>query len=295
MQNEEGQRSFSDIIVRADSKGKILDFRNNLNLAYPEHYAMLQGVGGNGFAYSSGIAAFITDYSKGTGEGNSITVKANLPPELFQQIGYICLRNTGSDIYSDGGATAGIISLLCKMSGAILNAINGSLLFCAGKLKKGNDEQVLASFGSSLKGAKAALMQSIDTTPPVFGRHTDFLYRQERVNVYATDNGFVPVSTVLIARQGIRKDGTVSQKPWTVKISNFMAKPVPHQNGTTAYDSASIKDRKEVFILLSDDDMHRCAYRVERFINVWECSEGIPLVKEGLAMRESIRTQHKKQ
>ena len=38
---------------------------------------------------------------------------------------------------------------------------------------------------------------------------------------------------------------------------------------------------------LSDYDMYRCMYRVERFIELWEIVNGIPLIRQGIAAKEA--------
>lgn len=117
----------------------------------------------------------------------------------------------------------------------------------------------------------------------------DFSYSQDRVNPYKEEHGFCPVSTLSITRSGLRKDGSVSQMPWYITIKNFRAKPVKQKNGMTSYNGSTIQDQKEAFILVSDFDMYRCAYRVVRFIELWEMSVGIPLIKAGLKQKEIER------
>ena len=67
--------------------------------------------------------------------------------------------------------------------------------------------------------------------------------------------------------------------------------------GATSFDPSSLKDTEEAFINVSEDDMYRCMVRVERYIDAWEKLNCLPLIKEGLARRqsevESYRNQQK--
>lgn len=118
----------------------------------------------------------------------------------------------------------------------------------------------------------------------------NFSYKQERVNVYKKlDGGFVPVSTLVVQRQGVRKTGEVSQLPWSVQITNFEAKPNPQKNGTTSYVSSTARNKKEAFILMSDGDMFRCLYRVTRFLEMWELGCSLPIIRRAIAEKDAER------
>ena len=91
-QHQASQPFFSDVIARAATKGKFLDFRNNLVMAYPQDYAMLHGTGGSKSARKSTIKAFMTDYSN---PNNKVVVSANIPPELPYELIEICKKNMG--------------------------------------------------------------------------------------------------------------------------------------------------------------------------------------------------------
>ncbi len=234
----------SDVIVKAATKGKFLDFRNNLILANPEDYANIQGIGGKDHAPNSTIKAYLTEYAENG--GGSKTVSFNCPTWLFSVISKVCLDNMGT-------VTAAPMSPIGRLFGA------------------------------------QQLMQI-----PV---STDFYKKLERVNTYkkSQDGRMVPVSVFEIYRNGYRGAGDVSRMPWTVKIQNFWAMPIQHPNGTTSYNSKQLVDKQEAYIMVSDDDMYRCAYRVNRFIELWENAYGINLIRNGISQRDAERIAFKQQ
>lgn len=261
-----------DVICRVASRGKFLDFRNNLIPANQADFPMLHGIGGAKYAAKSTIKVFMTDYS-GTqqgGGGASTVASTNISPELPYQILAVCEENAGKPTLDIGALRANIANLLNETRlppsadgreyvAAPLDQLSGLLRMCCGNVTAGKD----------------------------------FAYRQERVNTYRESNGFVPVSSLQITRSGIRNSGELSKLPWYVNIANFMARPSPQQNGTTSYIPASIQDKREVFINLSDEDMFRCMIRVTRFVEMWEQTACQNIMQNGLEMREAQRVEAK--
>lgn len=292
----------SGIIARADARGKILDFRDNLVLAYPEDYAMLQGVGGSKHAASSGIKTVITDYSEGK-DKKSVTVSANIKPDEFEIIKAVCQKNFGTPVVATENVGLSEILEISKNQIVVGNAF-GSLLsnLCAalgdivtGKAS-GDVKGIGMALGRAFKEAKKAFnspSKATDTpsNAPVEVTY-DYAYKQEKVNMYrANDKGLVFVSAVNITRQGWRQTGEKSKMPWTVKVSNFYAAPNKKDNGTTAYIGSTATDKTEAFIMLTDDDMFRCCNRIEHFVRIWENSACIPMVARAIAEKEAYIRQ----
>lgn len=312
----------SDIIAKAAVRNKFLDFRNNLIPAYANDYAMVHGIGGKDHASRSTIKCLITDY----GVKPSLVVSANINPELAPYILTVCEKNVGllgatpasphqgkkvlmpqlQQIANGNPLPANILpptmqnqkciaisaNFLQEMESEASEQAVSAILNLARQVPALPDDgshtvfvpipvtmvqQVISIFAEATAEAAAA--------PSAGG--TDFQYRQERVNVYKKENGLCPVSILTINRVGLRKGGEVSRLPWTVKIENFMAPAVEQQNGTTSYNSRGIQQKREAFVSLSDMDMYRCLYRVTRFIELWEMSFGIPLIKQGVAAADA--------
>ena len=85
----------STIIAKANGKDKVIDFRDYLNLANTDEYAMMHGIGGEKHARVSVIKVVICDYTHGTGE-NSKTVNANISPTTVAKLLEVCKRNIGT-------------------------------------------------------------------------------------------------------------------------------------------------------------------------------------------------------
>lgn len=303
----------SDLIAKAAAKGKFLDFRNNLVAARGNEYAMIHGIGGQQHAPRSTIKMFITDYSV---QNNTKTVIANIQPELAAYLLSACenaLKCSGTS--KSGGMYQEAVNAAAQMGretvlppGSPINPSAEPLLAVSAELV-----DKLSSMPMPPAALQLAAMLDPITLPPngptVYvgvrkrivdllaqalssagqASGADFSYSQDRVNPYKEEHGFCPVSTLSITRSGLRKDGSVSQMPWYITIKNFRAKPVKQKNGMTSYNGSTIQDQKEAFILVSDFDMYRCAYRVVRFIELWEMSVGIPLIKAGLKQKEIER------
>jgi hypothetical protein len=279
----------STVIARADAKEKILDLRDNLVLANPVHYAMMHGVGGKGFAANSTIKLFITDYSKGTGEGKSVSADYNIEPFIIDQILDVCKAVQGAHHIPMPVSTN-------EISGALNSARK---ILQSGTKVDGQDDKItisqsdLVSLGKSI----AALLDETNAFNEKVMRLTkpnvDYTRNQVKVNSYAVDsNGFAPCSSLYIARKGVRTDGQVSILPWTVKISNFRAVSIVHKNGTTTFDKKTSKDLREVFINVSDDDMYRICYRGSKFIETWDNSNCIPLIRKGYQAKVDRWAEH---
>lgn len=321
----------TDIIAKAATKGKFLDLRNNLVLADPNEYAMLHGIGGAKHAPKSTIRMVITDYSAGAKE-NSITVHANVTPELIPYLLEVCKKNvTASTPAKTQGGTneeslTSIVSTALAMgtelppdgSGVSRLAVPAATMRNIPSVKGFNpqadavfqrlrreatelppDANTGAAYVSVSKAGLEELLrtQAVPTEPSgeASPGGVNYTYRQERVNVYRQENGLVPVSILTISREGTRKNGEVSRMPWTVKIQNFLARPVSQRGGTTSYNSQSKQKVTEAFVQLSDFDMFRCLYRASRFIEIWEVNYGTGLITEGLRRKDAQRAAGQQQ
>lgn len=304
----------SDVIVNAASANKFLDFKDSLNPANQEDYAMLHGAGGKDHAMISTITALITDYSAGTGAA-SVSVKANLPPHIFDVIKTACEANmTKQSVPVDG--FWGFIMDACAIAQQTYNEVTGLAkavpLFFKGIINAaatavtgGEKDKALAYLGKAAKYAKeeaekrgeaAVRNPLLDTGCAALPVYKDYFYSQTRVNSYKKlPDGKVPVSTCTISRESRKKGGSLATLPWSVAIRNFNAFPRVSAKGTTAYDSKTISDKQEAFISLSDEDMHRCCYAVSHYIAVFENAVCIPTVRNGLVARRQERETWKAQ
>lgn len=91
------------IIAKTNGKDKVIDFRDCLNLANKDDYAMMHGIGGKEHARTSVIKLTICDYTAGKGE-LSKTVSANISPATCEKLFEVCKRNIGTLVVDDNVA-----------------------------------------------------------------------------------------------------------------------------------------------------------------------------------------------
>lgn len=266
---QQGQENeqVQDIICRAATKNKFLDFRNNLVPAFPKDYAMMHGIGGAKYARKSTIKLYLTDY----GVKPTVCVSSNISPELPYELLDVCLKNRVTPTVDVAAISSTIArmrseSQLPPSNGETYYAIPASALDYLGGLVKGTGDKPSAG--------------------------VDYSYKQERVNVYAEQGGIAPVTSLVIERQGLR-NGSKSMMPWYIKISSFKAKVNVQRNGTTSYVGGSAFDVKDAFINLSDADMLKCMVRITHFIDIWEQMECSPIISEGMKMSEDVKNNRR--
>jgi len=288
------------IIAKTNGRNKVIDFRDGLVLATPDDYAMIHGKGGKNHAPTSVIKIAICDYSGGTG-GNSTTLFANIAPEICEQIFEVCKRNVGQAVIDNGLPILQEIRAadkkLLKTADMNFNALS-NILSLMGRIEQAETapglKAIASGFAKLLGKTKAKVMEDAGepVRPPcmLMASRADFNYSQDRVHAQKKNSqGYAPLQRLNIFHTTYRKDGQIGKYPWTVKITNAVAKVKVQGNGATVYDASTMKDVKEVFIQVSDADMFRMMSRVTSFIRVWEIAMGAELIRAGEAAREKER------
>jgi len=314
---KENVPEFSPKIANAAAKGKFIDFNDNLILAKVNDYANIHGVGGKDHAPNSTINVVICDYSKiekdanGESKSGTTTVSANVAPYIFEEILEICKKNvvspnslvltTAMNLWTDiGNKVNQVHTNVRKLGGLFELTANKCMLACGHAIKKGSNP--LMEFGKGLKELKAEIHNfnekpfgetSLNSAATKLDLSYDWVYTQDKVNVYRAKNGMVPVSVVSITYAGYRPNGETSKLPWTVKVTNFDAPMTSNANGTSSYDGRQTINKKEAFIYLSNNDMWRCASQVCHYVDKWEMAYGIPLIKEGRKKMEEEKETKK--
>lgn len=96
-------------------------------------------------------------------------------------------------------------------------------------------------------------------------------YIREKNNPYAQDkDGFVPVSRIEIQYQPTRSDGSVSNYPWYIAISNYEAPLSKKESGATTHVGSQARNKKTAFINVSLADFGHALIAAERYIRLWE-------------------------
>ena len=306
------------VIARAHGKDRVIDFRDSLVAAAPEDYATMHQVGGrkNGNSYPSVIQMVLCDFSKGTGD-KSVTVQVNLDPTLCYEWLEVCKRSLGQVAipYYDKvpqqrgqpvlkknaiASMADSLDAAGKAARAFEALVRGAMSVTAnivsGKANAGSKE-AYAGYGTAMKNAAASFAPAKNQTPYLkVARGIDYAYTQDKVNVYKKgSDGFAPVSRLSITRQSFRKDGDAATYPWTFKVTNGLAQVVERDNGATTFRSDTLKNTTEVYIMVSDRDMFRMMTRVTHFIDAWENTYCIPVIRNGISQREKENNHNNSQ
>ena len=261
-------------IAKAASKGKFLDFRNALSLAYLEDYPNIQGIGGAEHAPASGIRLLIQDYS-----GESKSTSAIIPCWQIDKILEVCRQNFQID----------------RLYRAAFTLLKGGIKACSNILA-GNGRAPAAEFGTAVKDGKNAFANTAQfPETPRQRPYTEYRWHQVKVNPYRkTPDGYASVSEITIARKQFNASGAVMNSPWSVSISNYEAIPSEKKNGTTSVKPGTARKKVDLYIQISDEDMWRCCYAVSHFISVWEMAYGIPLVQTGVAAYEKQQAEFRR-
>jgi hypothetical protein len=282
------------VIATAAIKDKFLDFRDALTIAYLEDYAMIQGIGGKNHAPNSGIRLLIQD---NTGKSAVPTANAIVPCYVINQMFEVCRENLCAPKSDKASRTqpkavrvTGMEAMQTSINTigtALATLFGGSMAAAANIIRnKGSEAGPLADFGGAIKKAYTVFTQAPQAVVPS-SPYTEFAYHQDRVNIYKKDaEGFCPVNSCDIKRTQYRNDGQISDNPWSIIISTYEAKAVEHDNGTFSPDMKSMRGQSRLFVQISDQEMWRCVYAVERFIRLWEITYGTQLIKAGIAAKE---------
>ena len=258
------QYTISDVIFKTFGGDVTCDFSNNLVPAFKEDYANLWGVGGSGHARSSGIRITMTDtkqkiFDPRTGAEKSLTVRAQIPPYVFEQMLEICKKNIG---LTETG--------LSWLSFAVTEISVRLRAFLFGAQQPNMDGQ-----------------QIIPIRP-----FSDWEYFQPRC-VKDPNGGKIGDVTTLSIRRTHLYNGELSRYPWMFSISNFKAEVYESKTGGVNYNAKSVLEntKRTASIKLSDQTVWECCSKVLNFINVWEQVVCVPLVAEGLTVRDRERQQ----
>ncbi|MBQ7674692.1 MAG: hypothetical protein IJT36_09355 [Alphaproteobacteria bacterium] len=257
-----------DVITKANGRDKVVDFRNNLVLAGQEDYAEIHGSGGKN--YNSTIRCVICDFSKGKGE-KSVTVGTNFDVSVIYS-----LYEVAKSYISLNGASVISSDAVSKLSDAKSNLLK---MFSAVQKKQDINLDFVKKTGEGLSSALKNITES-----------ADYNYVQDKINVHNKDaNGVAPVTRVMISHHAFY-NGKKSSYPWYIKITSGKAPVITKDGGATTFNSKDLTVEGEAFINVSDYDMFRMLQRVVRFIELWEYSTYIPLLRNGLKKRIEERT-----
>lgn len=271
------------MICKTNGRNKVVDFRDNLIPSGVDDYAMLHGAGGKNHAIKSTIKMTICDFSKGTGEGNSITASANLSPDKIATLYLVAeaaMRPVSPQQITITEAGAKELAEAKEAAASLYRMMKKDDADIAGC------RDILAKAGAKIGSAMTGISRNENKGGP------SYTYTQDRVNIHAKKpDGTAPVNKLFIERAGVRKDGALATYPWLLKIVNGIAMPKESATGSCTYDPSTFRVEREAFIQVSDADMFRMLERCQAFIRVWENATCIPQVLQGLQAVETERLE----
>ncbi len=280
-QSEQGESSaqkdstgfISQKIYKINTKDKVVDFSSKLMVAKVEDFANVHGCGGKGHAPNSTISITVCDYSRGIGE-NAVTVSYNADVEDMGALYHAAMDARLGKLTADPSV---LISALSVARKRLRNWYQEK--DCADGIKAIPTEQIVSA-GKLLSNALS------QTGQPAF------VYSKEKNNPYRKDDrGYVPVSKVYIAYTPFRKNGEKSNYPWCIQVENFSAPLKERSNGSTAHDAKNAVNKRVANILLSADDFAATMVAVQRFVQLWEMSSALPVMRKAYKKLDEFRNQ----
>lgn len=277
------------VIAKTNGNMKVVDFRDNLVPGGENAYAMLHGIGGAKHATKSTIKVTICDYSRGKGD-NSVTVSANLTPEAINYL-YEVSKQAMMPSADCVGSTIGTESV------ATLQNAKARLadVYCLAASSKQNNaafdvDSLLSQLETIGKGLASVIA---DAKTENVSAGPKLTYPQDRVNPYSVDaNGIAPVTRMLITRNGVRQDGSISRYPWMIRITNGNARMVKKENGSCTFDGKTFQKTSEAFINVSDMDIFSMLTKCQHFISVWENALCLNQVLTGVKAVQEERNRY---
>ena len=316
----------SSKITQINAKDKVVDFSSKLIKAKVKDFANIHGRGGKDHANNSTIAITICDFTKGTGEGKSVTASYNMDVAVVDRLYNAALKADLDEIgpsYSNLAASVAIalrdlqrweqagqqpVSIvpfreLTDTGTALGNAVkanNPSAISTASEHTL-IDLRRWAANRKQCPSAGVPLREIFDlknTLAAALSTEGKPLYEYvSEKNVpypdYRDAEGRYPCSKLCITYTPIRRGGEKSRYPWFIQIENFRAPLVTKSNGASSHDASKAVDRRTVCIHASTSDFLDCMVEVKRYIRIWEIVEAIPIVRKGLRWLEKVRAEKK--
>lgn len=113
--------------------------------------------------------------------------------------------------------------------------------------------------------------------------YQDFEWNLDKIFGNPDQNGYSIAQKFLINRHPMKPDGTVSNNPWFISISNGHGIRVQNKVGGYYMKSGSYAQDKAAFINLNDMDLYMLLKRTDSFIRNWEMVTANRIILQGQA------------
>jgi len=117
-----------------------------------------------------------------------------------------------------------------------------------------------------------------------------FMFHAAKIFGSPDKQGFCPVTKLWVSRCSNAVDTHTLSHPWKVTIENGRGKKEHGKNGGAFCKEGSYLRDKEVFLSFTDFEFFKLLCAVERFINLWEITNGTELIQEGRLARDTQPT-----
>lgn len=273
--------SISRKICKVNAKDKVVDFTSKLNVAYVNDYAMIHGCGGKDHAGNSTIGITICDYTNGTGDNKSVTVKYSLDVKDISQLYEAAMF-----------ARLGILKPDASMNITWINTVERQINDW--KRYQPTQDGIYPIPRNALNALFGTIQNAKAATNAVVGTPC-YIYQREKNNPYAVQNGLAPCSKVTISFSPYRKDGDLSHYPWYISVENFDAPLNTSKSGASSHNSKQAVNKRSAFINLSCDDFCAVMTAIQRHVHQWENYHSRGLFTDAYCQMEEQRRERSAQ
>lgn len=109
----------------------------------------------------------------------------------------------------------------------------------------------------------------------------EFEWSSDKIFGNPDQNGFSIAQKFVITRHAMKPDGTPSNNPWYISISNGHGIRVQNRMGGYYMQGGSYRQDKSAFINLNDMDLYTLLKRTDSFIRNWEALNSPQTISQG--------------
>lgn len=109
----------------------------------------------------------------------------------------------------------------------------------------------------------------------------EFEWSSDKIFGVPDVNGYSIAQKFVITRHSLKQDGSVSNNPWFISVSNGHGIRVQNRMGGYYMKGGSYQQEKSAFINLNDMDLYTLLKRTDSFIRNWEMLSASQMIYQG--------------
>lgn len=109
----------------------------------------------------------------------------------------------------------------------------------------------------------------------------EFEWSSDKIFGVPDANGYSIAQKFVITRHSLKQDGSVSNNPWFISVSNGHGIRVQNRMGGYYMKGGSYQQEKSAFINLNDMDLYTLLKRTDSFIRNWEMLSASQMIYHG--------------